>query len=621
MRSFNSGWAALALIALTPVAQAATIYVSNTSTGACSPPTTGCGGYTNPFRNLRQAIEAAQPGDEIAIWGTSANKPYYYYDQGTPQASIGQSLMALNKFNTAQPTLIRGIVGSPKPIIRGTLVYKKPSWTLDSQNTNGYLYRMPWVLKQGTAPEPQEPQQVFRDSLPDGQRQLKQVGGKVFHGNAFAGYYPGVDLSTIAPDLATGYSQVGNLWPGYTSYVSLASLTANQFYYDRVAKVLYVRLSSQLATDEGIEVSALQFIANGFNMANVTLQNMIFERSNTSTYWRGGAVLITGNNLKVDGVEFRDSDSHCLQIEGNNNTVQNSTFKRCGQVGLVANGSNAKVKGNYFTGNNDFRKFNADWEAGPTKFIGNNGLDNSEISENVITANSGHGIWLDTGNTGNLVKDNVSAYNQIGIALENSAQNTIQSNVIFGNRSQGINLRGATSTLVKSNLLVGNFGDGIFVHSSGAGNDPSTGLRVLGNTFAWHDEATGNKKPVWVPPSATLFDNRYCGTIAANGSLHFWLQDWNPDPNLGYANNVFNWTSWRSVKTSPTNPTAPAYDNDSLVHADNDSTKTSVMQLTGTVPANVAAWQATPNLSLTGYPNGVTNTRNSIQAIVTQYCL
>lgn len=618
MRSFNSGWAALALIALTPVAQAATIYVSNTSSGACSPPATGCGTYSKPFKALRDAIDAAQPGDEIAIWGTSANKPYYYYDQGTPAGSVGQSLMELNKFNTAQTTLIRGVtgLGLTKPIIRGTLVYKKPSWTLDSQNTHGYLYKMPWVLKQGNAPEPQEPQQVFRDSLPDGQRQLKQVGGKVF-----GGYYPGVDPSTIHPDLLTGYNQVGNLWPGYTPYVNLTSLTANQFYYDRVAKMLYVRLSTQLATNEGLEVSALQFIANGFNIANVTLQNLVFERSNTSTYWRGGSVLITGNNLKVDGVDFRDSDSHCLQIEGNNNTVQNSTFRRCGQVGLVANGSNAKIKGNYFTGNNDFRKFNADWEAGPTKFVGNNGLDNSEIADNVVTSNNGHGIWLDYGNENNNLHDNVSAYNLIGIALENSAQNKIQNNVIFGNRSQGINLRGATSTLVKNNLLVGNKGDGIFVHASNPGNDPSTGLRVLGNTFAWHDEATGNKKPVWVPPSATLFDNRYCGTIAANGSLHFWLQDWNPDPNLGYANNVFNWTSWRSLKASPTNPTAPAYDNDSFANVDNDPARTSVMQLTGSVPGNVTAWQTAPNLGLTSYPNGVPSTRNAIQAIVTQYCL
>ncbi|WP_290643580.1 right-handed parallel beta-helix repeat-containing protein [Aquabacterium sp.] len=601
--------AAMLLCAAASCSQATVIYVNNTSATACALPTTGCGTSTKPFKLLPEAISAAKAGDEVVIYGNTANKPYYITNDGTPQTTIGQSLMSLSKFNSTTRTNIHAASAATKPIIRGSLVYKQPSWTQVSSNANGYLYKLPWSLTQGT--NVQEPEQVFRDSLAQSQRQLQQVGGTVF-----GGYYPGVDQSTIDKDLVAGL-KAGELWPGYIPFVSLESLTSNQFYYDRTAKVLYIRLATALAAGEGIEVSATQFIANGSGMANVTLQNLVFERSNTSSYWRGGAVLMSGNGLIVDGVDFRDSDSHCLQIQGDNNIVQNSTFTRCGQVGLVANGSSAKITNNYFSGNNAFRKFNPDWEAGPTKFIGNNGLDISEISNNVITDNNGHGIWLDTHNDGNTIQNNVVAYNRIGVFLENSGLAVIRSNVIFGNKSQGIQFRGSPSTLVDGNLMVGNAADGIYVHPK-ANNETgynSTKIRITNNVIAWHDEAV-NKKPVWVPPSTSLYGNRYCGSPAGDGSLHFWLQDWAPDPSLGYANNVFGWAAWQSPKVSPTNPTAPAYDVTTTI---NNVTYNSVMQL-ATMPTRVQAWQGTPEATLVTNVAGIANTRSAVLAIVNQYC-
>ncbi len=598
-----------ALLAAThSLSYAATIYVNNNSSSACSTTTSGCGSYFKPFRNLREAIDTAKPGDEVVVYGNSAHKPYYFYDQGTPQKYIGQSLMLLSKFNSTSRTIIRSAEPfSYKPIIRGTLVFKQTNWTLDSQNANGYLYKMPWSLTQYGSTSPQEPEQVFRDALPSAQRQLQQVGGTVFQG-----YYPGADASNIHPDLINGVNLSGNLWPGHKPFVSLASLSANQFYYDRIAKVLYMRLATPLTSGESIEVGATQFVAFGSGVNNVTLKNLIIERSNTSSYWRGGAVLMSGNGVIIDGVDMRDTDSHCLQIDGNNNVIQNSTFTRCGQVGLAANGSSVTIKNNYFTGNN-FRNFNADWEAGPTKFIGNSGLNNSEISSNVITANNGHGIWLDTHNNGNVIRNNVVAFNRIGVFLEDSAAATIQQNVIFGNKAQGIQFRGSPNSVIDGNLIVGNAMDGIFMHPAAASEAsyPSTNIRISNNVFAWHDEAT-NKKPVWVTPSTTLYGNRYCGSPAGDGSLHFWLQDWKPDPSLNYANNVFDWAAWRSSKPSPTNNTAPAYDN--------SSTSPSTMQL-AMMPARVQKWQSTPEMGLTAYPNGITNTRSALQSIVNASCM
>jgi parallel beta-helix repeat protein len=595
----------LASMIFAPAVHAATVYVSNTSAGACVPSAdVTCGGYFNPYKNLRDAINGANSGDDIVVWGTAANKPYYFYDQGTPQSCVGQSIMNLSKFNSPSlKTTIRIPAGnSYKPIIRGTLVYGSSNWTLLSQNSNGYLYKMPWALTQcGGSSTPQEPEQVFRDALPDGQRQLHQVGGTVF-----SGYYPGADPSTLNPDWVAGINQSGNLWPGYISFVSLESLTANQFYYDRKAKVLYIRLGSTLAAGEGIEVSATQFLASGSGMANVTLQNLVFERSNTSYYWRGGAALLSGSGIIVDSVDFRDSDSHCLQIEGNNNQVINSTFNRCGQVGLVANGAGNTINNNYFYANNSFRNFNFNWEAGPTKFIGNNGLTNSTISNNVIAANNGHGIWLDTHNNGNTISNNVSAYNVIGIFLENSSSANIDSNVIFGNKAQAIQFRGSPNSIINNNLMVGNAQDGVFIQPASAGESAyaSTNVRVSNNTMAWHDEAT-NKKPVWVTPSTTLYGNTYCGTATGDGSLHFWLQDWAAGPG-----NVFNWSNWLSAKTSGSY-TAPAYDA--------NATYPSYMKI-ASQPSAVQAWQTTPNMGLIAYPSGISTTRASVQKLVTDNC-
>ena len=603
----------LALATALPCAsQAATIYVDNNSSTACSITTTGCGASTSkPFKNLREAIDSAKSGDAVIIYGNANNKPYYFYNDGTPQTAIGQSLMSIGRFNSAARTVIRAADPNYKPIIRGSLVYKQPNWTLVSTNTYGNLYKMPWTLTRSDLNEPQEPQQVFRDSLPQAQRQLQQVGGTVF-----GGYYPGVNTANIHPDLVAGL-KAGELWPGYIPFVSLESLKSNQFYYDRASKTLYIRLATALSSGEGIEVSATQFIANGQGAANVTLQNLVFERSNTSSYWRGGSVIMSGTGLIVDGVDMRDSDSHCLQIEGDNNIVRNSSFTRCGQVGLVANGSGVSITRNYFTGNNSFRKFNSDWEAGPTKFIGNNGLNDSNISYNVVTNNNGTGIWLDTNNNGNYIWQNVVAYNRIGILLEDSGTATIHSNVIFGNRAQGIQLRGSPNSVIKSNLLVGNNMDGVYMHpaSNSAAAYPSTNIQISRNTFAWHDEAT-NKKPVWVTPSTTLYGNRYCGSPTGNGSLHYWLQDWNPDPKLGYANNVFGWAAWLSAKVSPTNPTGPAYDIPTTI---NGVTYTSVMQL-ASLPTRVQNWQITPEAALVTNVSGIAKTRSDVLGIVNQYC-
>ncbi len=599
--------AALTLVALaTASAQAKTIYVNNK--GSCLLPATDCGGLLKPYKDLTQALSKAVAGDTVAITGHS-DKPYYASIDGAWVDRVGQEVIHLDRLSpTPGPsqavTTIRA-TGSTKPIIRGTL--KVGGWQLVS-TTGGYLYKRSWLIRQWEDTKTLEPQQVFRDTLPDGQRSLQQVGGTVFNG-----YHPGVDVSTIDQDLQNGL--VGNpegLWPGHRPFQGTANLASGQFWFDRVNDELYVKLGTALGGTEQLEVSVMQFIAQGTKAHNVVLQNLVFERSNTSTFWRGGAVQLIGSGNTLDRVDIRDSDSGCAHLSGDNSVVTGSTFKRCGQVGLFANGNQLKITGNTFTGNNT-RGFNPNWEAGPTKFIGGNALTNSEITGNVVAGNAGHGIWLDTHNHGNLIQNNVVAFNRIGIYLENSDRATINNNVVFGNVNQAVQLRGSTGTKITNNQFTGNGGDGVFMTPKAAADalHPNTGIQVTGNVFAWHDEATGNRKPVWVTPSTTLSNNRYCGRAASTASLHFWLQDWTRDPSQSWDNKSFNWTAWRGPKSSPDQATG------------GHDTVGSVMQITTTLPTKVADWTdpaKVPDLTQAGTVSNIATTRRNLLSLINQHC-
>lgn len=592
----------------------------------CQAPSTNCGSQSNPFRKLSEAIAGAQSGDEIIVAGHS-NRPYYLEADGISTSTASNqvawpdliNLSAIGHDPAQRRLLIRAWQGMPKPIIRGTVALN--GWMSVSGQAN--VYTRPWPYVQPdfvdsntgktVSNKVMEPEQVFR-----GANALTQIGGQVFGGYNRDTYAQTPQL--IAQGLKDALTNgISDLWPGYTQYVDLDHLSNNQFYFDRSNRVIYVKLDSPLNASERLEVSARQFLLNGmgavknagtgetWGIANVTLQDLVFERSNTSHYWRGGAVLLKGTGLIINRVDFRDSDSHCLQIEGNNNVVSNSTFTRCGQVGLVANGSNNRIQNNYFTLNNA-RGFDYNWEAGPTKFIGNGGLKNSTISGNVVVNNRGHGIWLDTYNDDNQITDNISAYNQIGIYLENSARATIQKNVVFGNRNQGIQFRGSPGTLVDANVLVGNLQFGVFMHPKSASEAayPNDGIRVTNNLMAWHEEVGAddpthpgqkyppNRAPLWVSGNSTIDANRYCGGDAGGGTLHFWLQDWAPTSSFPY--NSFNWATapdlggnpvgWRIAKVG-NNMSAPAFDTNS----------SSAMQVVA-MPTDVGLWQSQPDMSL-----------------------
>ncbi|RYE01618.1 MAG: hypothetical protein EOP50_01690 [Sphingobacteriales bacterium] len=567
-------------------AAAKTIYVSNTST--C---TTSCGGTaTAAYKDLRTGVAALAAGDTLKIVPTGI--PYYYYPDGLPRAGVNQladSVIDLTALSGKVPATATTITTSDSsqgiPTIRGSL--KFGGWISDGQFQNAagvitYRYHLPWSMVQADNNTIKlQPQQVFRTGANGASDlQLKQIGGTVYGG------YPTAVPADMTPE-ATSVPGAGKLWLGRnppsfdeSNSTSGVSLGSNEFYYDKRvsgAEVLYVQLSSQLAPGEKLEVSVMRYLVKGANLNNVSIDNLNFERSSTSTYARGGALSLNGNKIAVLSLNVYDADSQCIDITGNNNSVDSSNLIRCGQIGIRGWGSGVSVRNNLIS-KPDSRGFNSHWEAGGMKFIGSGvALTDSTISDNVVRNSEGDGIWLDTHNDRNIIQRNVLAFGKgVAIHVEVSSKEKILDNILIGNQA-ALQLVDSAGNTVSGNVFVGNAQEAIY-----GVDDPRTGAgytvfgstnasAINSNVMAWNDnDANGNRKPVFIPSTYTLSGNNYCGAAASTdpvlnqGSLHFWMSD----QNLVGANMFWfrNWKAYGGVTTRDSNSamhiTAPGYPTD-----------------------------------------------------------
>ena len=493
------------------------IYVDNQST--CSG--TRCGSQANPYKTISEAVNRLQPGDEVIIAGRDG---FPYYDWF--------NLPKLDKSPAVTPpTLIRGWKGMPMPTIRGSLPYTE--WLPGKQPNSYYLH---WEYIPADDPGSiLEPQQVYRNNT-----SLRQIGGRIF-----GGY----------PDKKSASLQAEEIWPGRISGKNQLDLMPNQFYYEKSTNILHVRLDSPLKTNkegkivEPMEVSIRHFLAvnnTSYRVNNITFKGLLFERSNTSYYWRGGAILLNGNDITLDGLAVQDMDSFCVQLSGNNNTLRDSTIQRCGQLGLAAGGNNLTVSGNQFLHNNT-RLFNQFWEAGAMKFVSATPLSNSRITNNLVAfTKQATGIWLDTFQDNNLIANNQLAYNEgIGIHIEMSNAANIQGNTIIGSGAQGIQVVDSNGTTISGNVIAANTQDAVLIQSdSRAVANPkyrSINNKVSGNIFAWNWEnsAVKNHRSIAIPRDATttVNANTYCGSgVGLPKSLRFVLE-----------NNALDWPSWKNA--------------------------------------------------------------------------
>ena len=412
------------------------------------------GAFEAPLRTLSAAMAQLKAGDDVVIGA------------GVYRETVQLPAIPPSGYQTVIRAAVRGTVtvkGSDE--VRGWKQVSSDTWSIS------------WVGN--------EPEQVFRAGA-----LLQQVGGTVFGG------YP-----TNPANPLIGVQAPSGIWPGRVNG-DKSSLTPDSFTYDAANRLLYVRLSSPLASNEALEVSTRTYVLYGREVTGVVVAGIDFLHSNTSLTQRHGAVYLQGSANTIRNSTIRFMDAFCVMLSGDESRLLNSAIEYCGQAGVNAGGARLTVAGNT-VGHNNTRGFNKSWEAGGMKFTGSPALVDSSVSRNLAVFNNGDGIWFDSTPERIQIERNTAAYNSgHGIHYEASVGGTIVGNMTYGNGHRGIYLLESSNTKVASNITFANALQGIAVlDGTRSATNPRLlpyGNSVIGNTAAWND-ARGNRIQFMLP--------------------------------------------------------------------------------------------------------------------------
>jgi len=375
---------------------------------------------------------------------------------------------------------------------RDTLSFPRRNWAITNKETvvegvgrvviNGANMVDGWRPLGGGrfyVPAIQEPAQILVDDA-----QLQQIGGTVFDG------YPS-NPSSMWRSLD---NEVGGIWPGRRAG-NASTLPMNSFYFDREAQRIVIRVPFGALTSHKVEVSTRTYGALGEDLSRLTIRNLTFRLGNTSISSRAALVTLRGDHLLIENVRVTEADSVGMEVTGKDIRVSHVLADHCGQLGIKARGTRISIVDSE-TDFNNTRGFNKWWEAGGAKFVGDNGLQDSELVRHVAIGNLGDGIWFDWGNRNNRVSQSVSEYNSgMGIHYEASFAATIVDNVVIGNGQRGIYLPHSSESVVAFNLVAANGLQGITIIDERR-HDPEGVLdlrpkanSIVGNVVAWNGGA------------------------------------------------------------------------------------------------------------------------------------
>jgi hypothetical protein len=186
----------------------------------------------------------------------------------------------------------------------------------------------------------------------------------------------------------------------------LSAMGPNTFYHDIDNEKLYLKLDPAPAILPTVEVSTREhvFITDGIN--NITLRNMNFEHSSTTSmkaHAHGSVWIFNSDRVVVENVAIIAMDGAGIQMTGYANntyvikrdiTVKNCNISYNGQFGMTGNGERFTVINNLITHNNT-RGFENIWAAGGIKFAGAGGIYNSIVANNKFGYNYTPGFWCD----------------------------------------------------------------------------------------------------------------------------------------------------------------------------------------------------------------------------------
>lgn len=282
------------------------------------------------------------------------------------------------------------------------------------------------------------------------------------------------------------------------------SLTANQWYFDTSAKLLYVDIGGpNPAYGHEVEAGAYTYGFKLLDRSGISVEGFEFKYQNTSA-----VSISSASDVSVLGASVSYSASYGIRVDGSTGPVRiaDSDVRRSGSHGIqLRNSSNIEV-----SSTNSYRNILSGIQlygtsssviAGNTLFSNakpatrvSNGIDvNGSSSDNVIEDNRAFdnqdsGIQIYNGSNRNLVRRNASWNNgDHGLDTLRSTGTRYVSNSVYGNKIDGISIEGtSTGTTLADNISAANGGYDLYVESgseSGFSGDFDLFWRASGNVI------------------------------------------------------------------------------------------------------------------------------------------
>jgi len=303
---------------------------------------------------------------------------------------------------------------------------------------------------------------------------------------------------------------------------SATETTPNSFFYDTLAKVLYVDLGgSNPADGHAVEAGARTYGFNLVSRSDIVIDGFEVKAPNSIGVRMFSCTAITVRHMTVS----YDAATGILSDTGTGPlTIEMNDLSRSGSVGIrLLNSTGVTVSGN-ISHDNGFHGIGLSGSSN-NQIVGNTCYNNSK--PNVRSAN---GIDVNGASTDNLVQGNTTFNNQdSGIQVYNGSNRClVVRNVSWGNGDHGFDTNQSTDTRYVSNTSTNNYKDGFSVEGSSVNT-------TLTDNIAVDNGLTTNEFDLYVDPLSTtgfssdydLFWNSAPGTaVKFNGVLYPTLFDY-----------------------------------------------------------------------------------------------
>lgn len=242
---------------------------------------------------------------------------------------------------------------------------------------------------------------------------------------------------------------------------SLSGLTSGSWYFDRTHGNVYIPGNPAGHT---VELGMKQYAFYG-SAASVQISNIVVEKYAAPAQYGAVGGNSAGTSWIVKNVEARWNHGRGISL-GSGSQIANCFVHHNGQLGISLYGTNSQATANEISWNN-YAGFNAQWEAGGSKFWATTNL---LVKSNYVHDNYGPGLWTDTDNVGTIYDSNTVINNlNEGIKHEVSYNAIIRNNIVKGNGTSSTVWLWNSQIEVQNSSSVEVYGNTVEVQS-GSGN-------------------------------------------------------------------------------------------------------------------------------------------------------